>query len=87
MSIKRLHILTICLLIVTVISGVVLSSSFVSATDSTDSVDSVSIGVPISCSMEGTGMTSHNASIPNGTYTADIGSTTLKAYCLALQTK
>ena len=52
-----------------------------SATGNTDAVDSVSIGVPISCSMEGTGMTSHNASIPNGTYTADIGSTTLKAYC------
>ena len=38
-----------------------------SATDTTDAVDSVSIGVPISCSMEGTGMNSHTASVPNGT--------------------
>ena len=52
-----------------------------SATDTTDAVDSVSIGVPISCSMEGTGMNSHTASVPNGTYQADIGTTTLKAYC------
>ena len=52
-----------------------------SATDTTDAVDSVSIGVPISCSIEGTGMNSHTASVPNGTYQADIGTTTLKAYC------
>ncbi len=31
--------------------------------------------------MTGTGMNSHTAEITNGTYTADIGTTTLKAYC------
>ena len=80
MSIKRPYLLTISLLSLTALSAIALSST-VSATDNTDAVDNVSIGVPISCSLEGTGMTSHNASIPNGTYTADIGSTTLKAYC------
>ena len=54
-------------------------SSSVSADDSV--VDNVSIEVPVSCSLEGTGMTSHNANIVNGTYQADIGSTTLKAFC------
>ena len=80
MSTKGSYILTISLLSLTILSAIALSSA-VSATDTTDAVDSVSISVPISCSMEGTGMTSHNASIPNGTYIADIGSTTLKAYC------
>ena len=57
-------------------------SSYSSATsDNTDAVDDVSITVPVSCSMEGTGMNSHNANIVNGTYQADIGSTTLKAFC------
>ena len=55
------------------------SNSF--ATDNTDVVDNVNITVPVSCSLEGTGMTSHNANIVNGTYQADIGSTTLKAFC------
>ena len=67
------------LTIISVVSTLSLSSVF--ATDNTDAVDSISIGVPISCSMEGTGMTSHNATINNGTYQADIGTTTLKAYC------
>lgn len=31
--------------------------------------------------MSGAGMTSHNAEITNGTYQADIGTTTLKAFC------
>ena len=64
-------------------SLIILVSAFcfsnVSADDNT--IDTVAIGVPISCSMEGTGMNSHNASIPNGTYLPEIGTTTLKAYC------
>ncbi len=67
------------LLSLTVLSGAFLMSSFVSADDS--QVDNVSVTVPVSCSLEGTGMTSHNASIVNGTYQADIGTTTLKAFC------
>ena len=47
----------------------------------TDVVDSVSITVPVACSMSGIGMESHNAEIVNGTYTPDIGSTTLHAFC------
>ena len=66
---------------ITILSGAFLMSSYTSATDNTDIVDNVSIEVPISCSLEGTGMTSHNANIVNGTYQADIGSTTLKVFC------
>ena len=67
---------------ITILSGVFLMSSITSATsDNTDAVDDVSITVPVSCSMEGTGMNSHNANIVNGTYQADIGSTTLKVFC------
>ena len=49
--------------------------------DSTDVVDEINITVPVSCTMSGTGMASHNADISNGTYQADIGTTTLTAYC------
>ncbi len=64
----------------TLLSGLVLFSSPTFATD--DSVvDEINITVPISCTLTGTGMNSHNANIANGTYTADIGTTTLKAFC------
>ena len=64
----------------TILSGTILSSSVVSATN--DSVvDEVSITVPVSCTMTGIGMNSHNAEITNGTYTPNIGSTTLHAFC------
>ena len=67
---------------ITILSGVFLMSSYSHATsDNIDAVDDVSITVPVSCSMEGTGMNSHNANIVNGTYQADIGSTTLKVFC------
>ena len=65
---------------ITVLSGALLLSS--SAFANNDSVvDQVSITVPISCTLSGSGMTSHTASIPNGTYTPDIGTTTLTAFC------
>ena len=68
------------LITITLLSGLVLTSSTTSATD--DSVvDEINITVPVSCTLTGTGMNSHNAEIPNGTYTADIGTTTLKAFC------
>ncbi len=44
-------------------------------------VDEVNISVPVSCSLSGAGMSSHTANIVNGTYQADIGTTTLKAFC------
>ena len=64
----------------TTVLGMVLASSRVMAED-TSVVDEINITVPISCTISGTGMNSHNAEIPNGTYTADIGTTTLKAFC------
>ena len=67
------------LVAVTIIAGAFLTSVSVSADDNV--VDNVNIEVPVSCSLEGTGMTSHNANIVNGTYQPDIGSTTLKAFC------
>ncbi len=81
MSLKRSIIIApLGLLSLTVLSGVFLISSYSYATDD-NVVDNININVPISCSMEGTGMTSHNANIVNGTYQADIGTTTIKAYC------
>ncbi len=56
-----------------------LGSNTVSADDSV--VDEVTVNVPVSCTMTGTGMNSHTAEINNGTYQANIGTTTLKAYC------
>ena len=64
---------------IAVLSGLVLSGSFVSADDS--AVSNIAITVPASCTLSGTGQNSHNADLNNGTYTADIGTTTLKAYC------
>ena len=64
----------------TTVLGMVLASSRVSAED-TSVVDQINITVPVSCTMSGTGMNSHNAEIINGTYTPDIGSTTLHAFC------
>ena len=64
----------------TTVLGMVLASSRVMA-DDTSVVDEINITVPIACTMSGTGMQSHNAEIANGTYTPDIGSTTLHAFC------
>ena len=68
------------LTILTVLSGLFLSSNLVSA-DNDSVVDNINITVPISCTMSGTGMNTHNANINNGTYTPNIGTTTLKAFC------
>ena len=62
-----------------VVAGFLLSSTFVSADDSV--VDEVNITVPVSCSMSGVGMNTHNAEINNGQYNSSIGETTLKALC------
>ena len=43
--------------------------------------DDVSITVPIACTMSGTGMTSHTATVNPGTYARNIGTTTLKVFC------
>lgn len=44
-------------------------------------VDQVNITVPVSCTLDGTGMDSHIANIQNRNYETEIGSTTLTAYC------
>ena len=80
MSIKSSYTLIISLFTISILSGTVLSST-VSATDTNTAQDNVAVNVPVSCTMNGTGMTSHNANIPNGTYQADIGTTTLKTFC------
>ena len=41
----------------------------------------INILVPVSCSLTGTGMFSHNADMDNGTYQSEIGTTTLKVFC------
>lgn len=64
----------------TVLIGAFLVSSKVNA-DDTDVVDQINITVPTSCTMSGTGMNSHNAEINNNTYTPNIGTTTLHAFC------
>ena len=78
---KNIYLTPLGLVGITILSGVFLMSSNSFATDNTDVVDEINITVPVSCSLSGTGMTSHNANIVNGTYQADIGSTTLKAFC------
>ena len=76
---KNWIIATLILTGLTVLSGSFLTSVQVSADESV--VDNVNITVPVSCSLSGTGMNSHNASIVNGTYQADIGTTTMKVFC------
>ena len=85
MTTKYLTRTTLSLLALTLFSGSFLISSSSSASDS--GVDNVSITIPVTCTMVGTGMNSHTATIENGTYRGDdvngigIGETTLKAYC------
>ena len=51
------------------------------ATDDEPEVDIVNVTVPVSCTLDGTGMNSHTAEIQNHQYETEIGSTTLTAYC------
>lgn len=66
-------------LFLTIISFLFLSSTVVSADDTV--VDDISINVPVSCTLSGTGMNTHNATIQNGNYASNIGTTNLKAVC------
>ncbi|MBR3116066.1 hypothetical protein IKF30_02450 [Candidatus Saccharibacteria bacterium] len=76
------------ILSLTLFSGLVLSSSAVSAEDN-EVIDTVELTVPIACTMGGVGTNSHNASINPGTYSGasgneyenGIGKTTLTAFC------
>ncbi len=62
-----------------VISGVILSSSYAFANDSV--VDIVNVTVPLSCNVSASGRNSHTATVANGIYTSDIGTTTMKIFC------
>ena len=68
------------LTITTIISGLILSSALASA-DNDSIVDEINITVPVSCTLSGTGMDTHNAEINNGQYNSAIGETTMKAFC------
>ena len=70
--------ITFGLMGLTIIAGGALTTSLASAEDV---VDDVSITVPTSCSMSGSGMASHTAEIANGIYQANIGTTTITALC------
>ena len=73
-------IILITLTITTLCSGMILCSSIVSA-DNDTVVDQINITVPVSCTLSGTGMNTHNADIANGTTNSNIGETTMKAFC------
>ncbi|MDO4747343.1 MAG: FISUMP domain-containing protein [Candidatus Saccharibacteria bacterium] len=73
------HILLFSVATTTLLVGAVLSSTNVTA--DTDVVDTMALGVPQSCTMSGTGMNSHTDEIENGTYSSDIGTTTLHVFC------
>lgn len=78
-NIKHYISLYTCILTAaTVATGLALASTSVSADDI---VDNVSITVPIACTMGGEGMSSHTAEVANGTYRADIGTTTMNVFC------
>ena len=69
--------LPLTLLTLTILSYLTLSFSSVSA----DTVDNVSITVPVSCTLTSTVDTAHTKDIYAGTYEENIGITTLKSIC------
>ena len=77
-SINKSILSTTGLISITACTGLVLAGSTVSADDV---VDNVSITIPVSCTMSGSGMNTHSAEVPNGTYQANIGTTTINALC------
>ncbi|MBR3246518.1 hypothetical protein IKF87_01395 [Candidatus Saccharibacteria bacterium] len=77
---NRYLIVPTVLVTASLLSGTLLMSNKTSA-DNDSAVDNISISIPVSCTLSGTGMNSHNATIPNGTYQDSIGTTTLKAFC------
>ena len=80
MKMSNVSKLTGILMMATILVGTILSSISVSA-DNDSVVDEINITIPVSCTISGTGMNTHNANINNGLYVPDIGSTTLHAFC------
>lgn len=74
-------ILSLVLVSLTAISGVMLTSSNSVADGLNEFEDNITLNIPMTCTLQGTGMNTHTATIANGTYRSEIGSTTLKAIC------
>ncbi len=81
MNTSKLNLIPLSLASLTILAGTILASNTVLADDDTSVVDEINITVPVSCTLSGTGMNSHNAEINNGQYNSAIGETTLKAFC------
>lgn len=81
MNTSKLNLIPLSLAGLTILASTILVSSIVSADDDTSVVDEINITVPVSCTLSGTGMNTHNANINNGQYNSAIGETTLKAFC------
>ena len=79
---KVVYVLSL-LIITTLMIGVSLAQPSTSATDTPSASDSADASVTVgeACSMTGSGMSSHSAEIPNGTYQDEIGTTTIKITC------
>ena len=76
-KIKKTAFIRISLFFI-ILSGLILS---IPASADESVVTEVTLSVPVSCSLSGTGMNSHTAEVINGRTVADIGLTTIKAYC------
>ena len=75
---KKDYLALVSLTSLTVMAGLIMSSTRIFADGVIDVID---IDIPVSCSMESSGEDSHSDSIINGTYTDDIGSTTIDVFC------
>ena len=81
-------LLTFNLIIFTILSGLVLTSTYVSA-ENNEVIDTMELTVPVACTMGGVGNNSHNATLNPGTYSGasgseyenGIGKTALTAIC------
>ena len=78
---KKLYLTAGILMSLTAFSGLTLSSSSTSATATNTSTDDVAITIPVACTLNASGNTSHSTSIVNGTYEDEIGTTTLNVTC------
>lgn len=88
---NRSYLISVVPLFLTIVSGLILSSSVVVAkndpgleeptNDNNVVVDKVNLYIPPSCTLSGVGMDSHTATISPGTYNSEVGTTTMKASC------
>ena len=69
------------LMVFAVFLFVVLAILNIGAVAADDVIDVVRVGVPVSCSLEGTGMNSHTVTMNSNSTESAIGETVLKAYC------